>query len=100
VTSCFHFLKKSKCEIDFSKQYTYIEFLYRKTKKPEAIINENKENYSSSVISPNTPDKNLTNDKIHVDTTQNSSDQFLLIYNSNESSPRDLSCLSPPHQVR
>jgi hypothetical protein len=67
-------------------------FLFnRKNKKSEPIINENKENYSN---------KNLTNDKIHVNTTQTPSDQFLLICNSTESSPRDLSSLLPPNKVR
>ncbi len=65
--------------------------LYRKTKK-----SENKENDSSAILSAITPDKNLTNDKIHIDITEHSSDQLLLRYDSSESSPRDLSSLSSP----
>jgi len=65
-------------------------FKKTKNKKSDPIINENKENYS---------EKNLTNDKIHVNTTQTPSDQFLLICNSTESSPRDLSSLSPPNKT-
>jgi hypothetical protein len=77
--------------------------LNRKIKKSEPIISENKENnvydYSSSVVSPVTHDKNLTSDKIHVDITQTSSDKYLHTYNSSEPSPRDLSNSSPIPKV-
>ncbi|CAF4168976.1 unnamed protein product [Rotaria sp. Silwood2] len=73
-----------------------------KTKKSEPIINENKENndydYSLSIVSPITHDTNLTNDNIHVDVTQNPSDKSLILYDSNEASPRDLSSSSHPHK--
>lgn len=76
----------------------------RKSKKSAAIVNENKENYSSPITSSITHDKNLTNDKIHIDITENPSDKSLHTYDSNKSSPRDLSSLSSPpppsHQVR
>ncbi|CAF0795013.1 unnamed protein product [Rotaria sp. Silwood1] len=73
-----------------------------KIKKSEPIINENKENnaydYSLSIVSPNTHDTNLTNDNIHVDVTQNPSDKSLILYDSNEASPCDLSSSSHPHK--
>ncbi len=74
--------------------------MHRKNKKSEAIVNENKENYSSPITSSITHDKNLTNDKIHIDISENPSDKSLLTYDSTKSSPRELSSLSsPPHQV-
>ncbi|CAF1226097.1 unnamed protein product [Adineta steineri] len=78
-------------------------FKKSKIKKSEPIISENKENnihdYSTSVVSPITHDKNLTNDNIHVNIIQNSSDKLLFTYNSSEPSPRELSSLSPPQKT-
>jgi hypothetical protein len=65
-------------------------------KKTKTKKSENKENDSSAILSAITSDKNLTNDKIHIDITEHSSDQLLLRYDSSESSPRDLSSLSSP----
>ncbi|CAF1098437.1 unnamed protein product [Rotaria sordida] len=91
--------------VDDSNYSSGIMFSFlRKTKikKIEPIINENKENnaydYSLSVVSPITHDTNLTNDNIHVDVTQNTSDKSLILYDSNEASPRDLSSSSHPHK--
>ncbi|CAF3366430.1 unnamed protein product [Rotaria socialis] len=76
----------------------------RKIKKSEPIISENKENhaydYSLSLVSPETHDKNLANDNIHIDVTQNPSSKSLISYDdSNEASPRDLSSTSHPHRT-
>lgn len=92
-----HYAKRLLCYVNF------FSFLFRKIKKPQPIVNENKENnaydFSLSVVSPITHDKNLTNDKIHVDVTQNSYDKSMILYDSNEASPRDLSSSSQPYKV-
>ena len=66
-------------------------------------VNNNKENHratsSSSSSTEPTHDKSLTDDKIHLDTNEISSDKLQEIYHSNGSTSRDLCNSSSSHQV-
>ena len=101
----FSFLKKTYVatkENNYKLLLLFVSFLRKTKKTSELSPNENKENYSLPVTSPSTHDKNLTDDKVHLDISEHhSSDKSLLISDLNESTTRDLSTIThSPQKVK
>lgn len=108
LAECFPFWERSKFFV-LSFDAIYWSLLVRRKLKKSTDVqsslssNENKENHhlipsSVSIVSSGPAEQTPNVDQIHVDTRHISSDKLQLIYDSNESSPRN-GCHSSSPQV-